>query len=154
MASWAFGRLLWHRNQIAPSLWVFVQFSHINLRWHNLTCWMKRKLFWHIFLSFNFSRRMPHTYQHQNHECHNKLLADFMFMGSTSLIATGTLFSRFSFVSINPFSHCCYFCRFTAGHSSESKNVAMWDTLLPQKKSMVACKFAISSDTWWRRRVH
>ncbi|CRK90097.1 CLUMA_CG003815, isoform A [Clunio marinus] len=47
------------------------------------------------------------------HECHNKLITDFMFLGSCSLVAT-------------------------AGHSSESKNVAIWDTLLPQKKAMVA----------------
>ncbi|KAG4080274.1 hypothetical protein HA402_010766 [Bradysia odoriphaga] len=45
--------------------------------------------------------------------CHNKGITDFVFLGSCSLVAT-------------------------AGHSSESKNVAMWDTLLPQKKAMVA----------------
>lgn len=28
----------------------------------------------------------------------------------------------------------------TAGHSSESKNVALWDTLLPQKKSLIVGK--------------
>lgn len=27
----------------------------------------------------------------------------------------------------------------TAGYSSENKNVGLWDTLLPQKKSLVAC---------------
>lgn len=32
---------------------------------------------------------------------------------------------------------------FKAGHSSESKNVAIWDTLLPQKKAMVSCKISI-----------
>lgn len=31
----------------------------------------------------------------------------------------------------------------SAGHSSESKNVAIWDTLLPQKKAMVACEFRL-----------
>jgi hypothetical protein len=25
----------------------------------------------------------------------------------------------------------------TAGHSSESKNVALWDSLLPQKKALI-----------------
>lgn len=29
---------------------------------------------------------------------------------------------------------------FSAGHSSENKNVALWDTLLPQKKSLVIGK--------------
>lgn len=43
-------------------------------------------------------------YQHQNHECHNKLLADFNFIGSCSLVATGTLNAQFSFMSIN-FTH-------------------------------------------------
>lgn len=45
-------------------------------------------------------------------ECHNKLISDFVFLGSCSVVAT-------------------------AGHSSESKNVAIWDTLLPQKKALV-----------------
>lgn len=52
--------------------------------------------------------RSFYTYQ-----CHNKGITDFVFLGSCSLVAT-------------------------AGHSSESKNVAIWDTLLPQKKSLVA----------------
>lgn len=34
-----------------------------------------------------------------------------------------------------------FFLLFPAGHSSESKNVAIWDTLLPQKKAMVACEY-------------
>lgn len=51
----------------------------------------------------------------QTYQCHNKGIADFVFLGSCSLVAT-------------------------AGHSSESKNVGLWDTLLPQKKSLVACK--------------
>ncbi|XP_035791967.1 dmX-like protein 2 isoform X1 [Anopheles albimanus] len=45
--------------------------------------------------------------------CHNKGITDFVFLGSCSLVAT-------------------------AGHSSESKNVAIWDTLLPQKKALVS----------------
>ncbi|XP_055842018.1 dmX-like protein 2 isoform X1 [Episyrphus balteatus] len=45
-------------------------------------------------------------------QCHSKLLADFVFLGSCSLVAS-------------------------AGHSSENKNVGIWDTLLPQKKSLV-----------------
>lgn len=51
----------------------------------------------------------------QTYQCHNKGISDFVFLGSCSLVAT-------------------------AGHSSESKNVGLWDTLLPQKKSLVACK--------------
>ncbi|XP_075227186.1 rabconnectin-3 alpha isoform X2 [Lycorma delicatula] len=47
------------------------------------------------------------------YQCHNKVTSDFVFLGSCSLVAT-------------------------AGHSSESKNVALWDTLLPQKKSLIA----------------
>ncbi|KFB47233.1 AGAP010490-PA-like protein [Anopheles sinensis] len=54
------------------------------------------------------SNRPFFTYQ-----CHNKGITDFVFLGSCSLVAT-------------------------AGHSSESKNVAIWDTLLPQKKALVS----------------
>ncbi|OWA51395.1 DmX-like protein 2 [Hypsibius exemplaris] len=46
-------------------------------------------------------------------QCHNKTCSAFTFLGSSSVIAT-------------------------AGHASESRNVAIWDTLLPPKKSMVA----------------
>lgn len=45
-------------------------------------------------------------------QCHNKTTSDFAFVGSCSLIAT-------------------------AGHSSESKNVCLWDTLLPQRNALV-----------------
>jgi WD40 repeat protein len=45
-------------------------------------------------------------------QCHNKVTSDFVFLGSCSLIAT-------------------------TGHSSENRNVALWDTLLPYKKSLV-----------------
>ncbi|XP_052752135.1 dmX-like protein 1 isoform X3 [Galleria mellonella] len=46
------------------------------------------------------------------HQCHSKGISDFVFLGSCSLVAT-------------------------AGHSSESKNVAIWDTLMPTKKALV-----------------
>lgn len=49
----------------------------------------------------------------QSHQCHNKVTSDFVFLGSCSMVAT-------------------------AGHSSESKNVAIWDSLLPKKKAMIA----------------
>lgn len=45
-------------------------------------------------------------------KCHNKTTSDVAFVGSSSLIATG-------------------------GHSSESKNVCLWDTLLPPRSSCV-----------------
>nr|CAD7457415.1 unnamed protein product [Timema tahoe] len=45
-------------------------------------------------------------------QCHSKGTSDFVFLSSCSMVAT-------------------------AGHSSESKNVALWDTLLPQKKAMI-----------------
>jgi len=48
----------------------------------------------------------------QTYQCHNKVTSDFVFLGSCSMIAT-------------------------AGHSSESKNVALWDSLLPQKKALI-----------------
>ncbi|KAL5274949.1 DMXL1 family protein [Megaselia abdita] len=48
-----------------------------------------------------------------NYQCHSKLISDFVFLGSCSLVAT-------------------------AGHSSENKNVGIWDTLLPQRKSLVS----------------
>ncbi|XP_055535273.1 dmX-like protein 2 isoform X2 [Wyeomyia smithii] len=54
------------------------------------------------------SNRPFFTYQ-----CHNKGITDFVFLGSCSLVAT-------------------------SGHSSESKNVAIWDTLLPHKKALVS----------------
>ncbi|XP_018562526.1 dmX-like protein 2 isoform X2 [Anoplophora glabripennis] len=44
--------------------------------------------------------------------CHNKGISDFVFLGSCSLLAT-------------------------AGHSSESKNVCIWDSILPQGKALV-----------------
>ncbi|XP_059222460.1 dmX-like protein 2 [Stomoxys calcitrans] len=47
------------------------------------------------------------------YQCHNKTLSDFVFLGSCSLLAT-------------------------AGQSSENKNIIVWDTLLPQKKSCVS----------------
>ncbi|XP_072938045.1 dmX-like protein 2 isoform X3 [Epargyreus clarus] len=47
-----------------------------------------------------------------SHQCHSKGISDFVFLGSCSLVAT-------------------------AGHSSESKNVAIWDTLMPIKKALV-----------------
>ncbi|KAK5649288.1 hypothetical protein RI129_000317 [Pyrocoelia pectoralis] len=46
------------------------------------------------------------------HQCHSKGISDFVFLGSCSLLAT-------------------------AGHSSESKNVCIWDSILPHGKSMV-----------------
>ncbi|VDI15898.1 Hypothetical predicted protein [Mytilus galloprovincialis] len=45
-------------------------------------------------------------------KCHNKTTSDVAFVGSSSLIATG-------------------------GHSSESRNVCLWDTLLPPRSSCV-----------------
>ncbi|XP_064619402.1 dmX-like protein 1 isoform X3 [Lineus longissimus] len=47
-----------------------------------------------------------------NLHCHNKTTYDFAFVGSSSLIAS-------------------------AGHSGENKNVCLWDTLLPQKSSLI-----------------
>ncbi|XP_047120921.1 dmX-like protein 2 [Schistocerca piceifrons] len=46
------------------------------------------------------------------YQCHNKITSDFVFLGSCSMLAT-------------------------AGHSSESKSVALWDSLLPQKKALI-----------------
>ena len=48
----------------------------------------------------------------QSLSCHNKTTSDFTFVGCSSLIAT-------------------------AGHSSESKNVCLWDTLLPPRSALV-----------------
>jgi len=45
-------------------------------------------------------------------KCHNKAMYDFVFVGSSSLLAT-------------------------SGHSSENKNVCLWDTLLPHKNALV-----------------
>ncbi|XP_042889042.1 dmX-like protein 2 isoform X6 [Penaeus japonicus] len=50
--------------------------------------------------------------QFYTHQCHNKHGSDFVFIGSSSLIAT-------------------------AGQSSEHRNVALWDTLMPQRKANV-----------------
>ncbi|KYN36646.1 DmX-like protein 2 [Trachymyrmex septentrionalis] len=46
------------------------------------------------------------------YQCHTKVTSDFVFLGACSLVAT-------------------------AGHGSEGRNVALWDTLLPQNKSLV-----------------
>ncbi|XP_070155554.1 dmX-like protein 2 isoform X2 [Polyergus mexicanus] len=46
------------------------------------------------------------------YQCHSKVTSDFVFLGACSLVAT-------------------------AGHGSEGRNVALWDTLLPQNKSLV-----------------
>jgi len=47
-----------------------------------------------------------------NLKCHNKTTTDFTFVGSSSLLATG-------------------------GHSSNGRNVCLWDTLLPKSSSLV-----------------
>lgn len=52
----------------------------------------------------------------QSLRCHNKTTSDFSFIGSSSLIAT-------------------------AGHSSESRNVCLWDMLLPPRSACVHCKY-------------
>ena len=54
----------------------------------------------------------------KSYQCHNKVTSDFVFLGSCSMVAT-------------------------AGHSSESKNVAIWDSLLPKKKAMVAGRLSL-----------
>ncbi|XP_043192763.1 dmX-like protein 2 isoform X3 [Amphibalanus amphitrite] len=46
-------------------------------------------------------------------ECHSKVCSDFVFVGSSSLLAT-------------------------AGLSADNKNVCLWDTLLPKRKAQVA----------------
>lgn len=81
--------------------------------------------YYYFFLFFTLNNTFSKIYLKcstqfilQTYQCHNKGIADFVFLGSCSLVAT-------------------------AGHSSESKNVGLWDTLLPQKKSLVACKFKI-----------
>ena len=48
----------------------------------------------------------------QSLKCHSKVTSDFVFVGSSSLIAT-------------------------AGHSSDNRNVCLWDTLLPQRRALV-----------------
>lgn len=45
--------------------------------------------------------------------CHNKTISDFTFLGSSSLLMT-------------------------AGHSTDHKNVVLWDTLMPSKKCMIS----------------
>ena len=50
------------------------------------------------------------------YQCHSKLTSDFVFLSSCSMIAT-------------------------AGHSSESRNVALWDSLLPHKKALITGMF-------------
>lgn len=55
---------------------------------------------------------MVHLFIFQTHQCHNKGITDFVFLGSCSLLAT-------------------------AGHSSESKNVCIWDSILPSGKALV-----------------
>ena len=52
----------------------------------------------------------------QSHQCHSKGTSDFVFLGSSSVLAT-------------------------TGHSSESRNVVLWDTLMPQRKAVIHCKY-------------
>uniref|UniRef100_A0A0P5RMU8 DmX protein 2 n=1 Tax=Daphnia magna TaxID=35525 RepID=A0A0P5RMU8_9CRUS len=47
-----------------------------------------------------------------SHQCHSKGTSDFVFLGSSSILAT-------------------------TGHSSESRNVVLWDTLMPQRKAVI-----------------
>lgn len=49
----------------------------------------------------------------QTAQCHSKQTSDFVYLGSSSLIAS-------------------------AGMSTDSKNVALWDTLMPMKKAQIA----------------
>ena len=49
----------------------------------------------------------------QNSQCHSKGTSDFAFQGGSSSM----------------------FC--TTGHSTDGKNVALWDTLMPQRRSLV-----------------
>lgn len=52
----------------------------------------------------------------QSHQCHSKGTSDFVFLGSSSVLAT-------------------------TGQSSESRNVVLWDTLMPQRKAVIHCKY-------------
>ncbi|XP_066150653.1 dmX-like protein 2 isoform X3 [Euwallacea fornicatus] len=52
------------------------------------------------------------TWPFFTHLCHNKGISDFVFLGSCSLLAT-------------------------AGHSSENKNVCIWDSIMPHNKALV-----------------
>uniref|UniRef100_A0AAR5P422 RAVE complex protein Rav1 C-terminal domain-containing protein n=2 Tax=Dendroctonus ponderosae TaxID=77166 RepID=A0AAR5P422_DENPD len=52
------------------------------------------------------------TWPFFTHNCHNKGISDFVFLGSCSLLAT-------------------------AGHSSENKNVCIWDSIMPHNKALV-----------------
>ncbi|PIK56051.1 putative dmX-like protein 2 [Apostichopus japonicus] len=47
-----------------------------------------------------------------NMQCHSKLASDFVFLGSSSFLAT-------------------------AGFSNDNKNICLWDTLMPKRKCMV-----------------
>ncbi|XP_069360208.1 dmX-like protein 2 isoform X10 [Maniola hyperantus] len=69
---------------------------------------------WQLHPSAGSGGNQPHASPRPffTHQCHSKGISDFVFLGSCSLVAT-------------------------AGHSSESKNVAIWDTLMPIKKALV-----------------
>lgn len=55
----------------------------------------------------------------QNLKCHSKSAHDFAFIASSSLIAT-------------------------AGHSTESRNVCLWDTLQPQRTALIQGRLIVS----------
>ncbi|XP_060557818.1 dmX-like protein 2 isoform X5 [Ruditapes philippinarum] len=61
---------------------------------------------WQVGPGINFNKPI------MSFQCHNKTTSDFVFVGSSSLIAT-------------------------AGNSSESRNVCLWDTLLPPRSACV-----------------
>ena len=57
----------------------------------------------------------------QNTQCHSKQTSDFVFQGGCS-------------------SLIC-----TAGHSADGKNVAMWDTLMSQKRCQVRTRLTLTA---------
>ena len=69
---------------------------------------------WQVGLGVNMSK--PYL----SLKCHNKMTCDFVFVGSSSLLAT-------------------------AGQSSESRNVCLWDTLLPQRTSLIQGERTVSN---------
>lgn len=68
--------------------------------------------FGNLFSQFIYKYVMILT---QTMQCHNKTTSDFVFLGSSSLLASG-------------------------GHSSNSRNVCLWDTLLPKTSSLIQGK--------------
>ena len=76
-------------------------------------------------------------------QTHGKNTADFVFQ-----VFESPLFCHFFDFSLSQGGSSSLLA--TAGHSADGRNVALWDTLLPQRKACVtAFKYVLLASGWW-----